>query len=153
MRALFSIVFGASAILLTSRADERSGASSADLYYRRNLWLVCFGLAHAFLLFWGDILYPYAVSALILFPFRKLPAKKLILLGVLFMAFKAGWSTVEAWRQMKRRSLATAADSAERVGRGPTEEESAARQVGVVLAVADVLEEAANAKGAGAERG
>src|ERR1022692_1429828 len=73
MRCLFSMVFGASMILLTSRVEARSGATAADIYYRRNLWLLLFGLAHAFLLFWGDILYPYALCALILFPFRKLP--------------------------------------------------------------------------------
>src|SRR5579871_6522696 len=129
MRALFSMVFGASVILLTSRAEERSADSAADVYYRRNLWLLVIGLAHAFLLFWGDILYPYAVCALILFPFRKLPAKKLIAIGVLFIGFKTGWSAVEAFRQRNLRSLAAAADVAERVGRKATEEESAAKQV------------------------
>src|ERR1039457_1983571 len=58
MRCLFSMAFGASMILLTSRVEERSGATAADIYYRRNLWLLLFGLAHAFLLFSGDILYP-----------------------------------------------------------------------------------------------
>src|SRR5215471_1164853 len=109
MRALFSMVFGASAILLTARAEERSGESGADIYYRRNLWLLGFGLTHGFLLFWGDILYPYALCALILFPFRKLPAKKLLIIGGLFIAFKAGWSSVEALRQVERRNLAAAA--------------------------------------------
>jgi len=79
-------------ILLTSRAEERSGAAAADVYYRRNLWLLLIGIAHAFLLFWGDILYPYALCALILFPFRKLSAKWLIIIGCLFILFKAGWS-------------------------------------------------------------
>src|ERR1017187_9686685 len=48
MRCLFSMVFGASMILLTSRAEEHSGATSAaDIYYRRNLWLLLFDIAHA----------------------------------------------------------------------------------------------------------
>jgi len=103
MRCLFSMVFGASTILLTARAETRSADSAADIYNRRNLWLLLFGLAHAFLLFWGDILYPYAVCSLILFPFRKLPAKRLIIIGLVFIAFKTGWSAVEALRQMERR--------------------------------------------------
>jgi uncharacterized protein len=122
MRCLFSMVFGASAILLTSRAEQRSGASAADIYYRRNLWLLLFGLAHAFLLFWGDILYPYALCALILFPFRKLPAHKLLLIGGLFIAFQTGWSAVEAFRQVERRNLAAKA------GQQPTEEQAAAKR-------------------------
>ena len=129
MRALFSMVFGASVILLTSRTEERSGANAAaDIYYRRNLWLLLFGLAHAFLLFWGDILYPYALCALILFPFRKLPGKKLLVIGALFIAFKGGWSAVEAFRQLERRSLAAAADAAEKAGKKPTEEQAEAKK-------------------------
>jgi uncharacterized protein len=129
MRALFSMVFGASMILLTSRVEERSGATSAaDIYYRRNLWLLVLGLAHAFLLFWGDILYPYALCALILFPFRKLPAKKLLIIGGLFIAFKTGWSGVEAFRQVERRNLAAAADAAEKAGKKPSEAQIEAKK-------------------------
>ena len=128
MRCLFSMVFGASVILLTGRVEERTGASAADIYYRRNLWLLVFGLVHSFLFFWGDILFPYALCALILFPFRKLPAKKLLLIGGLFIAFKAGWLTVEAFRQVERRDLAAAALVAEKTGRKPTEEQAEAKR-------------------------
>jgi uncharacterized protein len=74
MRCLFSLVFGASVLLLTSRL-EASGRSSADIYYRRTLWLLGFGIVHAYLLWDGDILYPYALCGLALFPFRKYPPK------------------------------------------------------------------------------
>lgn len=128
MRCLFAMAFGVSMILLTSRAEERSAATAADIYYRRTLWLLLFGLAHAFLLFWGDILYPYALCALLLFPFRKLPAKKLLIIGALFIAFKTGWFAVDAFRQNERRSLAAAADAAEKLGKKPTEEQTKARK-------------------------
>jgi uncharacterized protein len=128
MRCLFSMVFGASMILLTSRVEERSGATAADIYYRRNLWLLLFGLAHAFLLFWGDILYPYALCALILFPFRKLPAKKLLIIGALFIAFKAGWCAVDAFRLIERRNLAAAGDAAQKAGKKPVEEQVEAQK-------------------------
>ena len=80
------------------------------------------------LLFWGDILYPYALCALILFPFRKLPAKKLLIIGGLFIAFKAGWSAVDAFQQLERRNLAAAAAAAEKVGKKPAEEQAEARK-------------------------
>ncbi len=129
MRCLFSMVFGASVLLLTARAEERSGAAAAaDIYYRRNLWLLLFGLAHAFLLFWGDILYPYALCALILFPFRKLPAKKLLIIGGLFIVFEAGSSAVDAFREIERRSLAAAGDAAEKADGQPTEQQAEARK-------------------------
>jgi len=47
MRCLFSIVFGAGVVLLTSRAEQREGPlSSADLFYRRNIWLFLLGIPH-----------------------------------------------------------------------------------------------------------
>ncbi len=82
MRCLFSMIFGAGIILLTSRADRRTdGLSSADIYYRRNLWLLGAGILHAFLLWSGEILYPYALCALALYPFRRMAAKPLLIIG------------------------------------------------------------------------
>ena len=79
MRCLFSLVFGASVILLMRRLGDRPEA--ADIYYRRTLWLLLFGIVHAYLLWGGDILYPYALCALALYPFRNLRAKTLIIVG------------------------------------------------------------------------
>lgn len=79
MRCLFSMVFGAGVILLTSRLETRG--SSADIYYRRTLWLLLFGVIHAYLLWIGDILYPYALCALALYPFRKMTARALLTIG------------------------------------------------------------------------
>src|SRR5580700_6039508 len=84
MRCLFSMVFGAGIILLTSRLEKRGasiGNTSADVYYRRTLWLLAFGVVHAYLLWDGDILYPYALCALVLYPFRKMSAKGLLIIG------------------------------------------------------------------------
>jgi uncharacterized protein len=89
MRCLFSMVFGASVILLTSRL-ERSGASAADVYYRRTFWLMLFGVVHAYFLWMGDILYPYALCALPLFLFRNMAAKKLLLIGAIFALLDSG---------------------------------------------------------------
>jgi uncharacterized protein len=79
MRCLFSMVFGAGVILLTSRLEKRG--PSADIYYRRTLWLLAFGVVHAYFLWMGDILYPYALCALALYPFRKMSAKGLLIIG------------------------------------------------------------------------
>src|SRR5262249_35868540 len=71
MRALFSMLFGAGVVLLTQRVEGR-GLRSRGVYYRRTLWLVVFGLLHAYFIWIGDILYSYGVAGLILFPLRKL---------------------------------------------------------------------------------
>jgi uncharacterized protein len=90
MRCLFSMVFGASMMLLTTRLEKRG--DSADIYYRRTLWLLLFGVAHAFLLWLGDILYPYALCALALYPFRKLSAKALLWIGGIIVVGGVGVS-------------------------------------------------------------
>jgi uncharacterized protein len=80
MRALFSMLFGAGVILLTGRAEERgAGIRAADIYTRRNMWLVLFGMLHCYLIWNGDILFFYGTAALLfLFPFRNLKPKKLL---------------------------------------------------------------------------
>ena len=94
MRCLFSLVFGASVLLLTSRL-EAGGRSSADIYYRRTLWLLLFGIVHAYFLWMGDILYPYAMFGLALYPFRNLKAKALLWIGLIIVVLSAagyvGW--------------------------------------------------------------
>ncbi|MEN9599349.1 MAG: hypothetical protein RL596_1668 [Bacteroidota bacterium] len=88
MRGLFSILFGAGTLLLINRLQKNnSGLLAADIYYRRLLWLLVFGLINAFLLLWpGDILYPYALTGLLLFPFRNLAPKKLLIAALIVLA-------------------------------------------------------------------
>jgi uncharacterized protein len=88
MRALFSMVFGAGIILLTSRLEQRG--PSADIFYRRTLWLLLFGIVHAYMLWLGDILYPYALCALALYPFRKMSARALLIIGAAIGLLNSG---------------------------------------------------------------
>jgi uncharacterized protein len=82
MRGLFSMLFGAGVILLTSRAERRGSSNVADIYTRRNLLLLIFGVLHACLVWHGDILFDYGFQALLfLYPARKLKAKTLLWLG------------------------------------------------------------------------
>ena len=80
-RTLFSLLFGAGVILLTSRMEERgAGLFTADIFYRRNIWLIAFGMINAYLLLWdSDILYYYGITALFLFPLRNMSPRNLIL--------------------------------------------------------------------------
>lgn len=68
------------------------------------------------------------MCALILFPFRKLSARWLILIGCLFIVFKSGWSAVDAFELLGRRNLAAAADPAQKAGKTPTEAQADARR-------------------------
>ena len=96
-RALFSILFGAGVILFTQRAEASGRPDSADLYFRRNLWLIAFGLVNAWvLLFVGDILYYYGITGLFLYAFRKLSGQKLLAIGTAALLLGAAWSAIEA---------------------------------------------------------
>ena len=96
-RALFSMLFGASVILFTSRLEAQGRTDTADIYMRRNLWLIGFGMINAFILLWhGDILYTYGVIALFVFPFRKLAARWLMTIGLATLLAGAVWNFSES---------------------------------------------------------
>jgi uncharacterized protein len=85
MMALFSLLFGAGIVLFCERA-RASGRSEAAYHYRRNLWLMLFGMAHGYLLWSGDILFVYALCAFVLFPLRNRSSRSLFKLGIIFLA-------------------------------------------------------------------
>ena len=84
MRTLFSMLFGASMLLVIERA-ERAGRSGWWTHARRMTVLFGFGLFHYYFIWFGDILTLYAVSGLIAFLFRRMEPQKLVALGVTFL--------------------------------------------------------------------
>ncbi len=119
MRAIFSMLFGAGVILLTSRATP----DAADIYYRRNLWLMLFGMIHAYVLWVGDILYYYALLSLMLYPIRKLSARTLISVSLLMIAIMTGNGLYEAYQIPAMRDRAVAALKMEKDGAKLTDEQ------------------------------
>lgn len=81
----FSILFGAGILMQGQRVAAR-GLSSAGVHYRRMAILLLFGIIHAYALWYGDVLVPYALCGMLLFPIRRLPATWLMLAGALFVA-------------------------------------------------------------------
>jgi uncharacterized protein len=92
MRALFGMIFGAGVLLFVLK-KEQTGRSVTGLFYRRMFWLVLFGLIHAHLILWiGDILYLYGICGMLVYLFRNVNPKYLVL-GVPLVAvfdFTAG---------------------------------------------------------------
>ncbi|WP_417593586.1 DUF418 domain-containing protein [Parasphingorhabdus sp.] len=76
MRGLFTILFGASMMLLIERA-QTNGENPAKVHFSRMAWLAIFGLAHYFLLWSGDILFLYAAVGCIAFFLAGLTAEDL----------------------------------------------------------------------------
>ena len=98
-RGLFSILFGAGVILLTSRLEASNNPDDRDIYFRRNLWLILFGMVHAYILLWpGDILFSYGVTALFVYSFRHLGAKKLLIVATVALLFSTTLNLFDAYQ-------------------------------------------------------
>jgi uncharacterized protein len=82
---IFSMLFGAGVVLMTSRVEQR-GLPPARLHYRRMFWLLVFGLIHAYLIWHGDILVAYALCGMLVYPARRLSPRTLAILGVVLMS-------------------------------------------------------------------
>jgi uncharacterized protein len=103
-RALFSILFGAGIILFISRQEKKSqGLWPADYFFRRQLWLLVFGLFNAFILLWlWDILFAYACFGMIAFAFRRLPVKGLLVAAVICLVLQTARENVDTYRDRKK---------------------------------------------------
>jgi uncharacterized protein len=106
MMTIFGMLFGAGMVLM-AESRQRAGAPAAGLHYRRMAALLLFGLAHAYLLWYGDILVSYALCGMAVYPLRRLRPAVLLPLGVavigvaslvtLFLAFSVRfWPPEEA---------------------------------------------------------
>jgi uncharacterized protein len=96
MRALFSMLFGASMMLFVERVGD-SGGDSMRLHLRRMLWLFVFGLLHFALVWDGDILTLYAVMGCIAFFWHWFEPRELIKLAIGFtLAGMLLWGSVFA---------------------------------------------------------
>jgi uncharacterized protein len=84
-RGLFSLLFGASRLLFVARAEAAGGDGDA-LQRRRLAWLALFGLAHFFLLWWGDILFLYAVCGFFALSLRHWAPRELTRLALAIYA-------------------------------------------------------------------
>jgi uncharacterized protein len=86
---IFSLLYGAGILMLAQRAEAR-GVRPAGLHYTRTVWLIIFGLLHAYLLWYGDILFKYGICALIAYPFRKLKPRRLMVIGLIIFSVASG---------------------------------------------------------------
>jgi len=77
MRGLFSILFGASTLLVIERATA-AGRGGAKAHYARMIVLLGFGLVHFYFIWFGDILALYALAGMVLYWFRNKSPKSLV---------------------------------------------------------------------------
>ena len=82
---MFSFLFGLGFFIFLSRAQKKNQSTSA-LFLRRLGLLLVFGLLHGILLWYGDILWTYAVTGLfLLIAYKFKPRTNLIIAAVLLI--------------------------------------------------------------------
>lgn len=96
MMTIFSMLFGAGIVLMTGRCETATGRSAA-VHYRRMGVLLGFGVLHGYLLWFGDILYSYAMCGFVAYMFRKVRPSLLVLLGCLSLAVPSILSLLLGW--------------------------------------------------------
>lgn len=94
MRGLFSLLFGVGMFIFLDRLVKRgAGINAADIFFRRLVWLLVFGLIHGYLLLWtGEILFDYALMGFLVYSFRNMAPKKLIITAVILMIAGSAWN-------------------------------------------------------------
>lgn len=83
--SLFSFLFGMGLAIQMERADAR-GRTVGGFFARRMSWLLLIGLAHALLLWFGDILVIYSLMGFVLLLFSKRSFKTLAVWTAILLA-------------------------------------------------------------------
>lgn len=78
---MFSFLFGLGFYIFLSRAQNKVQSTNV-LFLRRMGMLLIFGILHGVLLWYGDILWTYAVTGILLLFFYKMPPKINLIIGV-----------------------------------------------------------------------
>ena len=91
MRGLFSFLFGASMLLVIERA-KAAGESPAKVHFSRMAVLFLFGVAHGYLIWWGDILAHYALVGAIAYLFARMRASQLLAAAVTALLLTLIWN-------------------------------------------------------------
>jgi uncharacterized protein len=82
--SIFAMLYGAGIILMMNRA-ERRGTAIAPIFYRRSAWLIVIGLLHGYFIWFGDILFHYALMGMIVFLLRKAAPRTLVTIACILL--------------------------------------------------------------------
>jgi uncharacterized protein len=98
---IFAMLLGVSTVMMASEAGEQA-IPAWRVHMRRMTVLLILGLLHAYLLWYGDMLVPFALTGAVVFFFRRLsPGRLLVLGGAAFatasvLSFSLAWATAQS---------------------------------------------------------
>lgn len=110
MRALFTMLFGASMAIIADRAEDGT-PGPVTIHYRRMAWLFAIGMIHAWLFWYGDILVEYAIAGAFAFIAWRWPKGALLYaIAVLLLATIA--QDLMSWHDLSALKAAASAPNA-----------------------------------------
>ncbi len=92
-QAIFAMLFGASIVMISQKA-MREHLRSTDLQNKRFIYLGIIGLFHAYFLWYGDILFTFAICGLLMFIFRRKKSVTQIRAGIIFLIIGSAISII-----------------------------------------------------------
>jgi uncharacterized protein len=110
MRGLFTMLFGASSVLIAERVAA-GGERPARVHYARMISLLAIGMIHAYLIWSGDILVLYATCGAVAFVAWRWDVSRLLAIAVLLMAAQLAGGVVDHGAARYFEARATAADA------------------------------------------
>lgn len=113
-RGLFTMMFGASTVLIAERA-RAGGERPIVVHFARMASLLLFGMVHAYLIWSGDILVLYALAGALVFVAWRWRPRVLLALGVALMLFNLADGLIEC------HNLAALRAAAARPGAAPSD--------------------------------
>jgi uncharacterized protein len=107
--------------------QSSAGIKAADVYFRRMLWMMLFGVIHWALLLWiGEILFAYSIGGLLLFVFRKMAPKLLLMIAGGLLLTSVVTSALSYRSLLETREAASAAEAIKKAGKKLSKEQDAA---------------------------
>ncbi len=114
MRGLFTMLFGASTVLIAERACA-AGEHPARVHYARMISLFVIGMIHAYLIWSGDILVLYAICGAMAFVAWRWEVSRLLGIAALLMAAQLASGVIDHAAARQFEAYATAPDAAPQV--------------------------------------
>lgn len=98
---MFALLFGVGFYIFLERLEKKNiGLKAMDIYARRLLWLFVIGIIHAYFVWEGDVLYHYAICGFLLFPFRSMNNKSLMLIMAIFITIGLGNTYIQTAKRI-----------------------------------------------------
>lgn len=119
MRGLFTLLFGASMLLMLRRAEGADGqVAPLDAWARRSLALMGFGLVQWLVFVWpGEILWNYGITALVLLAFRTARPRTWLVTAALLLSMLTVNMAYRTWAEVGQMQQSYPALAQERAGR------------------------------------